>query len=92
MNTQNTSGALRGVGVGALMLGVVGAATFWWVPMGLVLSLAGLVVGIADCVMAGRRSLDRRLSFVAIVVSLAALALDATIAGLGWQTWTFGGY
>ncbi len=92
MSTEKASGGLRGVTVGALMLSVLGAATFWWVPMGIVLSIAGMLVGFADWTMARRRSLDWRLSLVAMAIALAALALDCTIASLGWQIWTFGGY
>ena len=92
MSAEKTSGSVRGLSFGAMILGVLGFATFWWVPMGIVLSLTGLVVGFADCTMARRRSVDRPIAAVAIVVSLAALVLGIVIAWLGMQIWTFGGY
>jgi hypothetical protein len=41
--------------------------------------------------MARRQSLDNRLALIGIVLSIAALALDITIAALGLQIVTFGG-
>ncbi len=83
--------ALRGLSVTALVFGVLGGAFYWWVPMGIVLSLAGLMFGFVDWTAARRRSLDNRLSIVALLLSLATLALDIVIAYRGLQTWTFGG-
>ena len=53
-------------------------------------SLTGLMLGFVDGMMARRRSLDFRLSIIASVLSVAALALDIVIATLGLQTVTFG--
>ncbi|HVS39342.1 MAG TPA: hypothetical protein VMS17_27540 [Gemmataceae bacterium] len=86
---------LRGVrifSVASIILGILGVAFSWWLPFGMVLGLAGLVLGFVDAVIARRRSLSFRLAIVGIVVSAAALALDMVVAALGMQTVTFGGW
>jgi len=90
MDRSNTSSNVRGLSLGAFVFGVLGAILFWWVPMGLVLSLAGLLIGFVDWTMARRRSLDFRLSIAAMIFCLAALGLDIVIVALGLQTVTFG--
>jgi hypothetical protein len=57
----------------------------------MVLSLSGMMLGLIDWVRASRRSLDYRLAIVGVVLSIATLALDITIALLGLQLVTFGG-
>jgi hypothetical protein len=92
MNASKTPTTLRGLSVGSLLFGALGAVFFWWLPLGMVMSLTGLVFGFIDWTMARRRSLDYRLSIVAILLAAAALALNIVIALLGLQTVTFGGY
>jgi hypothetical protein len=91
MDTYNAPSTVRGLSVSSLILGVLGGVFYWWLPLGMVLSLSGLLLGFFDWTMARRRSLDYRLSIVAILLSAAALALDIVIAVLGLQTVTFGG-
>jgi hypothetical protein len=69
----------------------LGGVFYWWVPLGIVLSMTGFMFGVADWGFARRRSLDRRLSLIGILLGLAALTLDLVIAFLGLQTVTFGG-
>lgn len=61
---------------------------FWWVPLGMVMSLSGLRV--IDCVSARRRSLDYGLSIAELLVCAAALALNIAIAVLALQIITVG--
>lgn len=89
--TGRIGGSLRGLSIASLVFGILGGVLFWWLPLGMVLSLAGLLLGFSDWSVAGRRSLDRRLSIVAILISVAALILNIVIAALGMQIWTFGG-
>ncbi len=91
MGNGKPLGSLRGLSVSSLAFGLIGGILYWWVPFGMVLSLAGLLLGFIDWTLARRRSLDFRLSIVAIVLSLATLSLDIVIAVLGLQTVTFGG-
>ena len=91
MDTGKIPGTVRGLSVSSLIFGVIGGLFYWWVPMGMVMSLAGLTLGFVEWLMARRRSLDARLSIVAIFLSVAAFSFDIVIAYLGLQTWTFGG-
>jgi len=92
MDIEMKPQTLRGFVVVSLIFGVLGGGFYWWVPMGMVLSMAGLLFGLVDWTMARRRSLNARLSIAAIILSLATLALDIVIALNGLQTWTFGDF
>jgi hypothetical protein len=81
---------LRALSIGSILFAILGAVFYWWLPMGIMWGLAGLVFGFVDWTMARKRSLDYRLSIVAILLSAAALALDIVVAYLGLQTVTFG--
>jgi hypothetical protein len=81
----------RGLSVASILFGLVGGLFYWWVPFGMVLSLAGLVLGIIDCVSARRRSLDYRLAIIGTLLSAATLALDIVIALRGLEIVIFGG-
>jgi hypothetical protein len=91
MDTNKTTENLRGLSIASFVFGFLGGIFYWWVPMGMVMGLTGLLSGLVDWTMARRRSLDYRLSILAIVLAVAVLALDITIAALGWQKVTFGG-
>jgi hypothetical protein len=84
MNNE-TARSIRGLSVTSIIAAILGAVFYWWVPLGMVLSLVGLTVGIADWIIASRRSLDARLSIVAVIVAVGALGLDIAIAWLGLE-------
>jgi hypothetical protein len=90
MSTANAPKTLRGLSVGSLILGLLGGLCYWWLPTGIVLSLAGLLLGFVDWTLARRRSLDYRLAVVAVLFSLGALCLCIVIALLNLQVVTFG--
>ena len=90
MATDSTPKTLRGLSLSSLIFAVLGGGFYWWVPLGMVFGLTGLMFGFVDWTMARRRSLDYRLSIVGVLLSVAALTLDIVIAVLGLQTWTFG--
>ncbi len=89
---EETKGSLniRRLNIISILLAVLGAAFYWWVPMGIVLCIGGLAFGFVDWVNARRRSLNYRLSIVAMFLCLAALTFDIVIALLGLQTITLG--
>jgi len=89
MTTEPTPRTLRGLSIGSLVFAVLGGVFYWWVPLGMVMSLTGLVLGFVDWMMTRRRSVDFRLSLVAILLSIAALALNVVIIYLGLQSVTF---
>lgn len=91
MNADLTRRDLRRLAVASIVFSFLGGVFFWWVPLGIVLSMTGLMLGFADWGFARRRSLDRRLSLIGMLLGLAGLALDLVIAFLGLQTVTLGG-
>jgi hypothetical protein len=81
---------LRGIGIAAIIFGLLGAVFYWWLPMGIMFSLTGLTLAFVDCVSSFRRSIDFRVSIAGLLISAAALTLCIVIAALGLQTVTFG--
>ncbi len=71
------------LGIVALCFGLLGLAFCWWVPLGIVLSLAGVVVGIIGWVMASSRVTRTGLVVGGTVLSLAVLILDLVLAAEG---------
>jgi hypothetical protein len=90
MNQTPMEHTLRVVGIASIVFALLGAAFYWWVPMGMMLSMTGLTLAFVDWVNARRRSSDFRLSIVGMLLSAAALAACIVIAALGLQTVTFG--
>jgi hypothetical protein len=90
MNVNPMDRTLRALGITSIIFGLVGGALFWWLPMGMMLSMTGLILGLADCLNARRRSSDFRLSITGLLISAAALVLCIVVAALGLQTVTFG--
>jgi hypothetical protein len=76
---------LRGLSVTSIVAAILGAVFYWWVPLGMVLSLVGLTVGIVDWIVSRRRSLDARLSIAGVVLAVLALSLNMVIARLGLE-------
>jgi hypothetical protein len=89
MQTYYTPVRLQGLALASWVFGVLGGVLYWWVPAGMVLSLAGLILGLFGWLIAPRGARGVGLVLSGLVVSIAALALDLTIAGLGLQTVTF---
>jgi hypothetical protein len=80
---------LRTLSIGSIILGLLGAVFYWWVPLGMVISITGMTFSFVDWACARRRSLDYRLAIVGLLVSAAALAFCIVIAWLGLQSVTF---
>jgi len=89
-NTNQEIQGLRALSVGSIVLGLLGGAFYWWAPLGIILSLSGLMLGLIDGISARRRSLDFRLSIVGFLICAIALTLGLVIAFLGLQTVTLG--
>jgi hypothetical protein len=82
--------SLRSLTVSSIIFGLLGGAFFLVGAAGIVLSLTGLLMGIADATVARKRSLDFRLSLAGILISAVALVVGIVIVALGLQLWTFG--
>ncbi len=78
----------RGIGVFSVLLGLLGLVLCWWTPAGMVLSLAGLMVGLVGCVMARRGGWAP--SAAGMILSAAALAVCWIIAVYGMEWVRFG--
>ena len=73
----------QGIGVFSILLGLFGLAMCWWTPAGMVLSLAGLMVGLVGCAMARRGGWAP--SAAGMIVSAAALAVCWVVAVWGME-------
>jgi hypothetical protein len=90
METNQTTQSFRALSLASILFGVAGGAFSWWLPLGMVLSLTGLVLGFIDWVASRRRSLDHRLALAGVAIGILTLALNIVIAALGLQLVTFG--
>jgi len=88
-NTPTGIRNLNGLGMTAIALGFFGLAFFWFVPFGMVISLAGLVIGLIGWLLARPRGgLAVRYALGGMALSLMALVVDFIIAGRNLETWT----
>src|SRR5262245_16345169 len=71
-------------------LAVLGAVFYWWAPLGMVLSLCGLLAALIGCVRLPRPVALRVLLVCGLVAAAAALAFDLTAVRLGLDTVRFG--
>jgi hypothetical protein len=85
MKTYKAPVRTRGIGIAALIFGLLGGAFYWWTPLGMILSLTGLLMGFVGGTTAPRKSTGLGLSIAGMLVSLAALTLNCVIAGLGLE-------
>jgi hypothetical protein len=85
MAIESVSGRSRSLGIAAVILGLLGLALFWWVPMAMVLSLTGLMLAIIGWVNQARLSGNARPVLAGLILCAAALALDLFIAVRGWE-------
>jgi hypothetical protein len=81
--------APRGLGVASLSLGFLGLAFAWLIPLGIVLSLAGLLTGLFGWLL-GRAQGSGRLGMVLWGAALSAvgLALGLMLLPDSFTTWT----
>jgi hypothetical protein len=78
--------AIRPLALGAVSFGLLGGIFYWWTPLGIVLSLTGMLLGFIACINAPPRSGIRSVAVIGILLSAAFLVLDIAIAvqGLEW--------
>jgi hypothetical protein len=89
MTTNETPLSLRGLGIASIILGFFGGAMFWWTPLGMVLSLSGLLTGFVGWALARRKTPGFGLLLGGVLVCLVALILDSVVAGLGLEVVRF---
>jgi hypothetical protein len=79
----------QGIGLASLVFGALGLACYWYLPLGIVLSLAGLVLGITGWLLFSGRGGSLPLVLTGILISVVALVVDCVVAGLDLETFTF---
>jgi hypothetical protein len=84
--------SMRALGITSLILGLLGGALYWWTPLGMVVSLTGLVLGFVGWTIARRRTTGFGLVIAGMLLSLATLILDWVIAGYGLELIKFQGF
>jgi hypothetical protein len=86
MATWNQASARPQVlGFASVVLGLVGAALYWWTPLGMLLSLTGLLIGAATWVRSVGTGRAPGWAVAATLLCLAALTLDLVAAWQGWE-------
>jgi hypothetical protein len=82
--TTGTSRGFNGLGISSLVLGFFGLVFFWLVPLGIILSAAGIPLGIAGWV-AARRGVRGGLGFAigGTLLSIVALLIGIDLASGG---------
>ncbi len=83
MQTYLNPIALRSLGYSSIIFGLLGGILSWWLPMGMVLSIAGLLTGGVGWIMARRESPALALLLSGVVLSVAALVLNIAITVMG---------
>lgn len=85
-DTRLTRANVRGLGMTALAFGFLGLALFWFIPLGILISAAGLLLGIIGWLLAPGRP-EPALRWVHLGTALSALAfivgLIVYLGGLG---------
>jgi hypothetical protein len=76
----------RSFGIASLVFGLFGLFFYWWVPLGMVLSLSGLMAAFIGWVTAPRGAAARALLVGGLVLSGIALGLDLYAVDRGLET------
>lgn len=70
----------RGLGMASLALAFLGLVFFWWVPFGMVLSLAGLILGVVGWFLAAGPARSLSLVIAGMLLSLVAVGINLVVA------------
>ena len=76
-------------GFASLAFGILGLLCYWYLPLGIILSLAGLVLGVVGWLLFSGRGGSLPVIALGILVSVVALVVDCVVAGLDLETFTF---
>jgi hypothetical protein len=89
MAAVQTRVSSRTLGMTSVGLGILGLAFCWWAPMGMVLSLAGLMIGLVGWLRSPAVGAGRNWTAVGLLCCAAILALNLIIAIGGYDLVTF---
>ena len=90
MFTNTISVGKKTLGTISLLLAILGLAFYWYLPLGIILGLAGLLFGFIAWLFATSR-FHFGIVIAGIALSLIALIFDVVAAGMGWETYIFSG-
>jgi hypothetical protein len=83
MALPTTQSRSRILGIVSIIFGILGLISYWWAPLGIVLSLTGLVMGVVGFMGSVRRAAEMTVLAVGILLSVAGLVLGLVVASLG---------
>jgi hypothetical protein len=89
MAVYNAPARTQGLGFASIVFAILGLACFWWYPAGIVLSLAGLIIGLMGWLLTPRRAGNFGFMVAGTLLSIVAFALSIWIAANGWETVRF---
>ncbi len=79
----------RALAFTSIVLGLIGLALCWWLPLGLVVSFAGLIIGIIGLIRSSVHTTYRRIAVVAALFCLAVVVFDLVLGANGLDLITF---
>ncbi|HEV3119834.1 MAG TPA: hypothetical protein VGY58_22430 [Gemmataceae bacterium] len=85
MAIASVSRRSKALGIAAVVFGLLGFAFYWWVPLGMVLSLTGLMLAVIGWISGPHFASNAGWVFAGLLISAAALALDLFIAVQGLE-------
>jgi hypothetical protein len=71
------------LGIFSMIFGLLGLALCWWTPTGMILSVAGMTIGLVGCIMSRRG--DRTPPAAGLIFSTASLAVCWIVAAWGLE-------
>jgi hypothetical protein len=80
----NTFVRRQNLGLLTTILGGLGLVFCWWVPAGMILAMAGLVLGAISLLRIRREASGSAWVYAGLSLSIAALVLDLVVAMNGW--------
>lgn len=85
MEAYNSPVSVKGLGITSVCLGLLGGMFYWWTPLGMVMSLAGLLSGFIGLTYARRHTTGFGVLIAGVLLCALALILDFVIAGYGLE-------
>jgi len=90
MQPEKAAPSVRILGIVSCVLAVLGGAFYWWLPLGIVLSLSGLASGFIGWVRSSRHGGMAVLLGCGMLLAVLALGVDVAAAWMNLVTIRFG--
>jgi hypothetical protein len=89
MEISKTPVTVHSLGITSVALGALGGFFYWWTPLGMVVSLAGGIIGFVGWVLAAKHSANNRLLMGGMMLCALTLILNLVIAAMGLEVVRF---